>query len=327
MIPRNPYTVLGIPKGASQKQIRLAYRSKAMETHPDRNHGSRDAFDEVQAAYDLLRNMDDEHLADTTLVAKPVATAFDSFFDAMDRHGRRPTPPAPASTGPRGELLVEISLEEAYAGGRRHVTRDGGMCARCKGHGRIKAQRPQPCIDCGGVGYVIAAQGFITVRNECASCAGTGRSSTCSCPDCAGQGKGDGLEVDIEIPEGCRDGYRLTPIGLRGVQVVIRVKEHAIFSREIVDLQTVLDIPLWDALLGTTLKLDGVDGEALDVIVPAGSWHGDNIRIEGRGMPAFSGRGDVIVELNVLPPRDDKEMRLLLQRMRSLGLQQPGFHS
>lgn len=322
---RDPHAVLGVSADASDEQIHQAYRRRAKLTHPDSAQGSSSAFAEVQAAYDALRSSRRTRGSEMGLRAQPLATAFDSFFDSVDSHERSKPTPQRGQVGPKGEVVVEITLEQAYAGGRMHVVRDGGMCEACKGRGRIRTQRPQPCLDCGGFGYINAVQGFITVKSECGSCSGTGRSNTCSCPECGGQGRGDGFEVDVDIPQGCRDGFVVTPSDLRGVQVVVKVVPHAVFqrsSRRIEDLVATLEIPVWAATLGHAYRFDGIEGEAMSVVVPPGSWHGDEIKVPQRGMPAFSGRGDVIFRISVRPPGQDAGMQDLLRRMKALDRRQ-----
>lgn len=324
---RDPFAILGVPHDADDEAVKVAYRRLAKEFHPDVSKNGGDRFRDVRWAYDQLRDeANRSRLAGRnggSVRPAPISTAFDSFFQDLDTHGRgRPVAP-PRSRRTNGTVELEITLEDAFRGGRFHVDREGGRCEECQGLGRVKVSRPQPCPDCGGIGHTRAVQGFITVNSECPTCNGTGTSMYRACTSCGGEGQGDGFALDVVLPEGCRDGYRLTPPGLSGVQVVVRIQDHPVFQREIEDLRTRVEIPVWAAVLGHSITLQGVDLEPVRVEIPPGTWHGSEILVADQGMPAFPGRGLLIVDVSVAMPADKGEMRSLLERMRTIDPAKP----
>lgn len=137
------------------------------------------------------------------------------------------------------------------------------------------------------------------------------------CPDCGGDSLSVGFDVEVDIPPGCRDGFKIATPGRRGEHIVIRVKEHPVFYREIENLEADIKVSVPDACLGTEISLQGVDGKTLSLSIPAGSWHGDEIVLPNEGMPAFSGRGYLKVRLDVVPPEVNEKTRPILERLKA----------
>lgn len=321
---RDPFFILNVAEDADEAAIRAAYRIAAMEAHPDRVGGSVAKFQDVSWAFECLNDPIRRAEAVQRRGAKqapPVVTAFDSFFDNVDRYGRRTVVKAPTRQRSKsGNFELVVSLEEAFRGGKFLLKREGGRCHRCAGLGTVKVKEHHACAVCGGMGFSRAGRGFITVKVECSACDATGLSNIIDCPDCGGTGGGEGLSVQVEIPEGCRDGYQLSLAHVPDVQITVKVASHPVFKREIEHLAAELTIPVWDAALGAEVPFAGIDGTELAIVVPAGTRHGDRIDVPGAGMPAFSGRGSLRLTVKVASPDANGPMRDLLLEMRRRAL-------
>lgn len=325
---KDPFDVLGLAPGCTDEDVKIAFRRKAATCHPDSpavrgdpTAGAR--FRDVVEARDTLLDAARRKEAERRR-SRPKATAanfggaFDSFFDHIDRHGRGAAPNGGAARPRRGadvERTVNLTLEQAYAGGRFKLSGAPGPCAPCKGTGEVPSAGPVPCEQCGGSGRIRQTHGFITAASECGRCGGAGSVRVSTCSACGGQGRIEGGGATFEVPPGARDGlvnllrgYGAPGFagGARGdLRLTYRVRPHALYDREGDDLRVRLRVKVWEAGFGCVREIPGIDGLPVRVEVPAGFGGGETLDFPGRGMPAFPGRGVLKVEVVVEVPSAD----------------------
>ena len=342
------YEVLGVGRGASDDEIKRAYRRLARQHHPDANDGDPAAesrFKEISAAYEVLRDPEKrrrydlyglEGFSGAGAPGAPggfdfgVSDLFDVFFGGSSPFGGRgPTGPA---RGPDAEVLLELDLEEAVFGATREIElRLPVECNRCSGSGCEPGTHPSSCGQCGGSGEVRQVRrsilGQMVTAFPCSACGGSGRQILSPCRECRGDGRlNRSTTVSVEVPAGIDNGQRLRltgrgPAAPRGgvpgdLYVSVAVREHPRFQRRGNDLLQVLPLPVTQAALGAHLRIETLDGPE-DLVVPAGTQTGRLFRLRGRGVPALRGRGrgDLLVHVEVVVPEQlsDQEATLLRQ--------------
>lgn len=349
------YGILGVPKDASEADIKKAFRRRARETHPDVN-GAADAeeqFKLINEAYDVLSDPGKRRMYDTYGTADPRAAGagvgdmgdvfagfgmedlFSVFFGGASGFGG----------GRRVRLegrdivaSVQITLEEAATGTEKEVVLNRLVpCDECSATGSVGDAGPETCPVCGGSGqkqtYRRTFLGTMTTMTPCDECGATGTVVGSPCPECQGQGRvPDREHVVVQVPAGIADGQQLRlrglgEAGIRGAAagdliVTVRVAPHEYLHREGDDLHCRATISVAQAALGAELSVCGL-GEDNEVSIPAGSQHGDTVRLRGKGMPHVRGlrRGDLIVHVAVEVPRKlNRRQRELLEELgESLG--------
>ncbi len=343
------YAVLGVPRHAGQEEIKKAYRQLARRYHPDVNKGDREAaerFKEINEAYEILSDPEKRRRYDlygegaiTTSVfdrgfqgfGDPLGDIFDLFFGRRQaRTARMPR------RGSDLMAVVEIDLEEAYAGARRTVEIPRHeSCADCGGTGLESGYNLDLCPDCGGEGRITrtrrSAFGTFTSSTTCRRCGGVGEINTHPCSGCDGRGIVEIKEsVEVDIPPGIEDGDRLRLPGkgeagaLGGppgdLYVEVRVAEHEYFQREGEDLRAMVEVSMVEAALGTEVEIPTLNGTER-LTIPAGSQPGQVFRLRGKGMPRLNsrGKGDLYLVLDVQVPDDlTAEQRRLLEEFQRL---------
>ncbi|RMH52459.1 MAG: molecular chaperone DnaJ [Alphaproteobacteria bacterium] len=340
MAKRDYYEVLGVKRGASEAELKKAYRKKAMELHPDRNKDDPTAearFKEVNEAYDILKDPQKRaaydqfgHAAfDGSAAAGPggfrshpggadfssaFSDVFDDLFGDFMRGGRRG-----ANRAVRGSDLrynLTISLEEAMTGKQATITIPGTViCDSCHGSGAADGAEPATCPTCSGHGKVRAQQGFFTIERTCPTCGGRGQIIKDPCRVCGGTGRVQRERtLNVNIPPGVETGTRIRLAGegepgRRGgppgdLYIFIQVAQHPIFEREGQDLYCRIPISMTTAALGGEIEVPTLDGGRTRVRVPEGVQSGKQLRLRGKGMPALrgGGRGDLYLEIAVETP-------------------------
>jgi molecular chaperone DnaJ len=331
MAPRDYYEVLGVPRNASDQEIKSAYRRLALKYHPDRNPGSRDAeesFKEAAEAYGILgdpekrRRFDAYGIAglggaggvgfDPTIFAD-FSDILGDFFGFGDVFGRRRGP----RRGSDLRYNLEISFEEAAFGTETQIRIPRTeACSACAGSGASPGTKPSSCPTCRGSGQVSFQQGFFSVARTCSHCRGTGRIVAEPCKDCRGEGQVPAERtLQIKIPPGVDSGSQLR-IGGEGeagslggppgdLYVVVRVQEHAFFRRDGNNLFCEVPVSVTHAALGGTLDVPTLDGGATKLSIPEGTQPGTVLRLRGQGIPHLGGRGrgDLHVLVRVVVPR------------------------
>lgn len=343
------YQTLGLSKGASDAEVKRAYRELARKLHPDvvdakERAAAESRFKEINEAYGVLSDPAKRAQYDAfgfvpggSSSAGPtvgdVSDLFDVFFGGMSgpRRGAGPT------RGADLRYQLEISLEDVLHGAEREITFNFlGRCETCDGTGSSDRSAPARCPQCGGAGQVRSARstilGQFVTSTTCPRCHGSGTIVTKPCKTCAGHGRHEQRQrVSVRIPKGIEDGTRLRyqgygESGERGAQsgdlyVFVAVRPHDVFERDGADLHCSTAVSFTQAALGATLEIETLDGTA-ELNLPAGAQHGSRYRIPNRGLPHLrgSGRGDLYVDVEVrVPTKLTKKQRELLVEFARAG--------
>ena len=350
MAKRDLYDVLGVPKGASEEQIRKAFRKKALEFHPDRNKNpdAAEKFKEVNQAYQVLT----DHQARTRYdrfghdgvdvgngpgkdfegfdIFGGFGDIFDSFFgDATGRTWQRT-----AQRGRDIQYSVTIPFEEAVFGTERQVdiTRVE-RCHLCHGSGSEPGKSPITCETCKGMGQVRRSQrsvfGQFTQVTACPACQGKGSIITDPCANCRGAGlERRNRKISVKIPAGVESGMqiRLTSEGDSGVNggppgnlyIMLSVMDHSLFAREGNDLVYELPINFIQATLGDEVEVPTLEGRTENLKIPPGTQPDSVFRVKGKGVHHINGRrrGDLIIPIKMqIPTTLDANQRALLEEL------------
>ncbi len=332
------YALLGVPRTATEEQIRSAYRKLARQYHPDVNDdpGAAEKFKQITEAYEILSDPERRQRYDMFgsgqggLGDFGIGDLFETFFGSEFRR-REPRGPM---RGADLRMEIEIDLIDAVRGGERTIRVPRlETCGHCDGSGAEAGSEVSTCATCGGRGEVRQVQQsvfgrFVNVAT-CPRCGGAGRTVDRVCTRCRGEGRErKDKDLGLTLPPGIDDGQQLRvagegEAGLRGgpsgdLYVLIRIKEHALFRREGDDLVHILRVSPAQATLGHELTVPTIDGVDASVRVPAGAQHGQMVRLRGKGVPHLgtNGRGDQLVYLDVAIPRaPSKEQRELYRRL------------
>jgi molecular chaperone DnaJ len=335
--PDDFYGLLGVPRDASDEDLKKAYRRLARELHPDANPGdptAEERFKQVQLAYEVLRDPEKRARYDQfgidglraggaggfdDMGFGGIGDLFDAFFGG-GFSGRRRGPSGP----PRGadiETVLEIDFEAAVFGGGHDVSVELPQhCESCQGSGARSGTAPVRCTACNGTGEVRRVRqsilGQMVTSTPCGRCGGIGEEITTPCPDCRGDGRRlEARTLTIEVPAGIAEGQtlRLTGRGAAGprggasgdLYVHLRVRPHPRFTRQGDDLIEVFHVSMAQAALGVHVDYETLDGTE-ELVIPSGAQSGRVLRLRGRGVPhvAGRGRGDLLVQIAVDTPTD-----------------------
>ena len=336
------YNVLGVERGASEDDIKKAYRKMAMKYHPDKNPGDESAeakFKEVAEAYDVLSDEGKKSNYDRfgTTDGKsqnPFGQGFnmdDIFSQFGDIFGSRGNPHQ-RRQAKGGDLRIKVSLtiQEIITGCTKKMKyKRQDTCKPCSGKGGSDVR---DCIPCGGSGRRIVAQNtpFGQMRTEtgCPDCNMTGKIVHNKCNSC----NGDGTtlmeqEVDIEIPKGVSNGIQLTMHGFGNsirdgvngdLQIVIDEIRNNTFKREGGNLIVDKEISVLDAIMGANVKVNTPHGEMVVTIQP-GTQPGTITRMHGKGVSDIQyGLGDLIINLKVkVPTNVTMDERYVLEKLKN----------
>jgi molecular chaperone DnaJ len=341
------YDLLGVPRTASDAEIKRAFRTLARELHPDVS-GEPDAdvrFRDVAEAYEVLSDPDRRATYDRFGKAglrrggyEPAFSDFGSltdifaaFFgeDLLGGGGARQRP----ARGGDVQAVVEIDLEEAFSGTLVTVPLDVALpCERCGASGAEPETATRACPTCSGAGVVRSVSqnifGQFVQQRTCPECDGVGEVLERPCVDCRGDGRiVTRTKLEVDVPRGIHDGQQIRVRGeghggFRSSErghafVVVRVRPDERFVRDGDDLHTALRLTMTEAALGTTATVTSLSGEvALEV--PPGTQPGEVRVLRGEGMPPLrgSGRGSLYVRLDVaVPTALDAEQRSLVEQL------------
>ena len=346
------YGVLGVPRTATEAEIKKAYRKLARELHPDvAGSEGEERFKEVAAAYDVLGHAEKRAQYDRGVDPRAASGAsggaqgfgFEDIFETFFGGGQQRR--GPASRVQRGgDTLVheEVTLEEAVFGVSRKFTVDlADECGTCHGSCCAPGTSPQTCRQCNGSGQLqrVARSllGNVMTTSPCPTCGGYGTTIATPCPECSGRGRTHARHtMTVDIPAGVETGtrIRMPQVGDAGISggpkgdiyVEIRQKPHKMFERRGDDLHCTLQVPMTAAALGTVLNLATFDGER-PVEVVQGTHSGTTVKLKGLGVGKLQrpGRGDLLVHLDVLTPSDltEEQEELLRQLAASRGEEMP----
>jgi len=342
------YQDLGVSRDASAEDIKRAYRRLARKLHPDVNSGpeAEDEFKRVSQAYDVLSDPEKKRAYD--MGADPYggqAGGFGqgfSFSDIMDAFfggaagGAARGPRSRKRRGQDALIRVEIDLSQAVFGAERELTIDTAVeCGTCHGDGSQPGTGTRTCDVCGGRGEVQQVQrsflGQVMTSRPCTACQGYGTVISDPCFECSGDGRvRTRRSLNLRVPAGVDTGTRIQLTGEGEVgqgagpagdlYVEIHVTPHETFQRRGDDLHCSVDLPMTAAALGTSFKLDTLDGMK-DLEIRPGTQAGDVVTMRGMGVTHLrgTGRGDLIVHVNVqTPTRLDAEQEDLLRKLAVL---------
>ena len=350
MTKRDYYEVLGVSRDAGENEIKKAYRALALQHHPDRNPGNKDAeekFKEASEAYEVLRDPEKRSLYDRfghdglrntgfqgfssfDEIFSSFSSIFEDFFD-MGPRSRRRRRDAPA----RGADLrydLSISFIEAATGKAREVeVRKEEACEPCQGKGHPPENPPEKCSVCGGSGQYLRSQGFFTIATTCSHCRGSGSIQVVPCKACKGSGRVLKTKtLNLKIPAGVDNGSQLRLVGEGGpgqnggppgdLYVVLHVEPHEFFERHGNDLVCRIPVSFPQATLGADLEIPTLDGTET-LRLPRGTQTGEVLRLRQKGMPSLrTGRkGDILVEVFVKTPENiNREQEELLKRFAEI---------
>lgn len=325
---RDFYDVLGVDKGASEDEIKKAYRKLAKKYHPDLNPGDKEAeakFKEVNEAYETLSdgskraNYDQFGHSATDSGAGgfngfggfgdfddiDLGDIFNSFFGGFGSSGRRSNPNAPRR-GSDIEVTLNISFEEAAKGCVKNVNyyvQD--TCKECSGSGAEKGTSPKKCPACSGKGRVTIRQrtafGTMETTRPCDKCGGKGTIIDKPCHKCSGRGMvKESRSVEVNVPAGIDEGQALNVrnhgnCGVNGgpngdLHVYIKVAKHPIFERDGDDVRCDIPITFTQAALGCEVTVPTLYGK-VSYNIHEGTQPGDVFKLKGKGIPHLSGKG------------------------------------
>jgi molecular chaperone DnaJ len=348
------YGVLGLTRGASDSDIKKAYRRLARDLHPDVNPdpAAKERFQEVSRAYEALTDPDKRRVVDLggdpfdsgpgAAAGSPFGGAgFGGLGDIMDAFfgggmGSR-GPRSRVRAGDDALIGLELDLEQTVFGTTEEITVDTAvLCGTCSGAGTAPGTHPTTCATCSGRGEVQSVQrsflGQVVSSRPCPTCAGTGQVIPDPCPECGSEGRVRARRtIPVKVPAGVEDGMRIRLTG-RGevgsgggpagdLYVEIRERPHEVFTRDGEDLHCHVTLPMTAAALGTTLPLTLLDGEDTDVDVRPGTQAGTVLTLRGQGAPRLraTGRGNLLVHVDVqTPTRLDAEQEKLLRELAVL---------
>ncbi len=342
------YDALGVPKTASQDEIKKAYRKLARELHPDRNPGDDAAearFKEISAAYDVLKDPEKRQQYDRFGSANgrpgfdPGAAGVDfgnvdlgdlgDLFGGLFGGGRARTSRPRPEKGADLEAHVTVSFDDALAGIETRIPVEvTAACRTCHGSGAKPGTAPRICPECNGRGVKAESQGLFALSQPCPRCRGNGTVIDDPCATCGGTGRERRTKrYAVKIPAGARDGMRLRlkgkgEPGANGgpngdLDVVVRVERSDTYERRGDDLVVEVAVSFPTAALGGTVEVPTPEGP-VSLKVPAGSTDGKLLRIRGRGAPRpkGGGKGDVLARVRIeVPKRVNKKERELLEEL------------
>lgn len=352
------YELLEVSREANGDEIKKAYRRLAMQYHPDRNPGNKEAelrFKEINEAYEVLKDEQKRAAYDryghqafeggmNGAGGNPFggfefnfgAGGFSDIFSQMfsDFMGGSGHQQSYAQDGADVRYNMEISLEEAFNGVEKEIKIPSTeTCEKCHGHGTKDGKEAPICQHCRGSGKIRTQRMGLIFEQYCPHCNGSGHLVTDKCPDCGGAGViHKEKNIKIKIPAGIEDQTRMRipgggEAGSRGGQngdlyVFIKVKEHKLYQRDGANLYTRVPISMCCAALGGKIDIPSIDGEKIELSIEAGAQNDQVIKLKNQGMTMMRSarRGDLFVKLRVETPVNlTARQKELLEEFRAIS--------
>ncbi len=348
MAKRDYYETLGVPKNASEEDIKKAYRKLAMKHHPDRNQGdsskvAEEKFKEAKEAYEMLSDAQKRAAYDQYGHAGVdpnmragggegyggFADAFGDIFGDMFGQRGRAAGGRQVYRGSDLSYAMEITLEEAARGKDAQIRIPSwDNCDVCHGSGAKPGTQVKTCTTCNGSGSVQMRQGFFSVQQTCPQCRGTGKVIPEPCHACHGQGKIKRQKtLEVKIPAGIDGGMRIRSAGngepgtnggpAGDLYIELRLKKHDIFERDGDDLHCSVPISIATASLGGEIDVPTLAGKAA-IDIPEGTQTGKQFRLRGKGIKGVrsSYPGDLYCHIMVeTPVKLSEHQRKLLREL------------
>ena len=315
------YQILGVERTATQDEIKSAYRKLAMQYHPDRNPGDKEAetkFKEVQTAYDTLSDLNAKARYDGGARTTTHGPGYRPFQDIWENVFRQGAPPQQQEVerGRNIQVNVDISLENVFHGITKNITiPKREKCSKCDAQGYTEYKA---CTVCHGSGKTAYKQSPFNIWMTCNTCHGSGRSGTVSCDGCKGQAfiNSGTVDLSVKIPPGVETGHQLRLNGYGepsrrsdgkpgDLIIIIIVKDHPLFKRHGVNLSYEYPIGYSELCLGGSIEVPTLSGIAV-VNVPPNTADYTQFRLKGMGLPyVHGGKGDLVVVVKLLVPSAD----------------------
>jgi len=342
MAKRDYYEVLGIDRGATDPDLKSAFRKLAKKFHPDTNPGDVDAeknFKEVNEAYEALKDPQKRAAYDKFSHAAfegmggrgpgggqggfgpDFASSMSDIFDDLfgEFMGGRRGGDGRHSGRERGADLrynMSITLDEAFSGKTAQIRVPTSVsCETCDGSGAKSGTNPTTCPTCSGAGKIRASQGFFTIERPCPTCHGRGETIQNPCADCGGAGRvTKERTLSVNIPPGVEDGTRIRlagegEAGMRGgpagdLYIFLSIEPHSIFQRDGADIFCRVPISMTTAALGGQIEVPTVEGAISRVKIPEATQSGKQFRLKGKGMPVLRSKltGDMYIQVEAETP-------------------------
>ncbi len=351
MAKRDYYEVLGVDRTVTEQELKKAYRRLALELHPDRNREdpmAEEKFKEASEAYQVLSDQEKRELydryghrglegaghrgfTDVGDIFSHFQDIFGDFFGGADFMGggfgrmRRDAP----LQGENLRTVASLTLREAAFGVKKEVALSHpAPCESCSGTGAQGGER-KVCARCKGQGQVAHSRGMFLLQTTCPSCRGAGSVVEKPCKECRGRGQVDiRRTVKVTFPQGIDEGQtlRVAGQGLPGqrggppghLYVTVKIEPHPDFERHGSHLIRPLRISFPQAALGASLEIESLEGEHVEVAIPAGIQPGEPVVVPGMGIPHLDGpgRGDLVIEVRVeVPKKVSPKARKLLKEL------------
>ena len=347
---RDYYEILTVTKGASDQEIKSAYRKLAMQYHPDRNPGNEEAeekFKQAAEAYAVLSDsqkraqydryghagvsgagggfsgFDPNVFSDFSDILGDIF-GFGDLFGGSRRSGGR------SSRGSDLRYDLELTFDEAVFGTKKKIRFPRHeLCGECEGNGTAPGSGSSTCSTCNGYGQVRFQQGFFSITRTCSQCRGTGQVIKNPCRACRGERRVvRERNLELKVPSGVDTGDKLRISGegeaagrggLPGdLYVVLVVKDHEFFERREHDLYCHIAISFPQAALGAEIAIPTLEGDEERLRIPSGTQSGMVFRVRGRGVTKRGGsaRGDLYVTADVvIPSKLTKEQKELISKL------------
>ncbi|HDQ03715.1 MAG TPA: molecular chaperone DnaJ [Deltaproteobacteria bacterium] len=332
MIKKDYYEILGVSQSSSDEEIKRNYRKIAMQCHPDKNPGDKqaeDKFKEAAEAYEVLSDRQKREIYDQYGHEGLNSTGFSGFsgfedifshfgdifedFFSFGNTKSRSRYYTRAGADLRYDLKISF-IDAAFGLSKKIEISKQATCSKCEGTGCAPGHTPEVCRACNGRGQAVQSTGFFTISTTCQQCGGYGKIITWPCETCHGTGKETVTKsVQLKIPAGVETGSRLR---LRGegepgdhggpngdLYVFLHVEDHEFFSRSGNDVYCRIPISFVQAALGGTIEVPTLQDKD-KIKIPKGTQTGRIFRLKGKGFPHLRGygRGDQLIEIFVQTP-------------------------
>ncbi|XP_063791048.1 dnaJ homolog subfamily A member 3, mitochondrial isoform X2 [Pseudophryne corroboree] len=331
------YQVLGVPRNASQKEIKKAYYQLAKKYHPDTNKEdpqAKEKFSQLAEAYEVLsdevkrKQYDAYGTADFAAGASgggqqywrggPTVDPEELFRKIFGEFSGSPFGDFSSAFDQPQEYIMDLTFTQAAKGVNKELSVNiTESCQRCNGKGNEPGTKLQRCHYCNGTGMETINTGPFVMRSTCRRCGGRGSTMTNPCMSCHGSGETKQRKsVTVPVPAGVEDGQTVRmPVGKKEIFITFRVQRSPVFRRDGADIHSDLNISITQAVLGGTSRAQGLY-EPINVAIPAGTQPDQSIRISGKGITRMNsyGYGDHYIHIKLKIPRNltDSQRALML---------------